>query len=63
MKITASEIAAITGGHLSGVPDNVVHELLIDRGERATQRGWLSLQLKEQITTDTISSLSYMRGG
>ena len=30
MKITASEIAAITGGHLSGVPDNAVHELLID---------------------------------
>ena len=30
MKITASEIAAITGGRLSGDPDNAVHELLID---------------------------------
>jgi UDP-N-acetylmuramyl pentapeptide synthase len=30
VKITASDIAVITGGRLYGVPDNVVNELLID---------------------------------
>jgi Alr-MurF fusion protein len=38
VKITASDIAKITGGHLSGVPGNVVNELLTDsRGASFTE--------------------------